>query len=115
MVISSSANQGSVEKAPPLGEMYDLVRDYVKQETLDPIRGAGRWMAWASLGAVALTLGLLFLMVGLLRLTQAELFAKDSGLSWIPYLVVVFVSLILVTISCSRIRKPSLHASKVNG
>jgi membrane protein implicated in regulation of membrane protease activity len=94
--------------------MYDLLRDYVKQETLDPIRGAGRWMAWAALGAIALILGVTFLMVGLLRLVQTELFSANDGKTWVPYLIVVVVSFVLVLSSKARIRKPSLHRTRRN-
>jgi|LauGreDrversion4_2_1035121.scaffolds.fasta_scaffold359646_3 hypothetical protein len=109
MVNVSPLDRKRAAKAPSLGEMYDLLRDYVKQETLDPIRGAGRWMAWAALGAVALILGVTFLMVGLLRLVQSELFTASDGKTWIPYLIVVVVSVALVLSSKARIRKPSLH------
>jgi hypothetical protein len=109
MVSISPSDRKRAVKAPSLGEMYDLLRDYVKQETLDPIRGAGRWMAWAALGAVSLILGVTFLMVGLLRLVQSELFNSNDGKTWIPYLIVVVVSLALVLSSKARIRKPSLH------
>ena len=109
MVSISPIDRKRAAKAPTLGEMYDLVRDYVKQETLDPIRGAGRWMAWAALGAVTLILGMTFLMLGLLRLVQSELFTANDGKTWIPYLIVVIVSVALVLSSKARIRKPSLH------
>ena len=109
MVSISPIDRKRTAKAPSLGEMYDLVRDYVKQETLDPIRGAGRWMAWAALGAVTLILGMTFLMLGLLRLVQSELFTANDGKTWIPYLIVVIVSVALVLSSKARIRKPSLH------
>ena len=109
MVSISPIDRKRAAKAPSLGEMYDLVRDYVKQETLDPIRGAGRWMAWAALGAVTLILGMTFLMLGLLRLVQSELFTANDGKTWIPYLIVVIVSVALVLLSKARIRKPSLH------
>ena len=109
MVSISPIDPKRAAKAPSLGEMYDLVRDYVKQETLDPIRGAGRWMAWAALGAVTLILGMTFLMLGLLRLVQSELFTANDGKTWIPYLIVVIVSVALVLSSKARIRKPSLH------
>ena len=109
MVSISPIDRNRAAKAPSLGEMYDLVRDYVKQETLDPIRGAGRWMAWAALGAVTLILGMTFLMLGLLRLVQSELFTANDGKTWIPYLIVVIVSVLLVLSSKARIRKPSLH------
>lgn len=109
MVSISPSDRKRAVKAPSLGEMYDLLRDYVKQETLDPIRGAGRWMLWAALGAVSLILGVTFLMVGLLRLVQSELFNSNDGKTWVPYLIVVVVSLALVLSSKARIRKPSLH------
>ena len=114
MVSISPSERRRAAKAPSLGEMYDLLRDYVKQETLDPIRGAGRWMAWAALGAIALILGVTFLMVGLLRLVQAELFAANDGKTWVPYLIVVVVSFVLVLSSKARIRKPSLHRTRRN-
>lgn len=114
MVSISPSERRRAAKAPSLGEMYDLLRDYVKQETLDPIRGAGRWMAWAALGAIALILGVTFLMVGLLRLVQAELFSANDGKTWVPYLIVVVVSFVLVLSSKARIRKPSLHRTRRN-
>lgn len=109
MVSISPSEHSRAAKAPSLSEMYDLLRDYVKQETLDPIRGAGRWMGWAALGAVSLIIGMTFLMVGVLRLVQSELFNANDGNTWIPYLIVVIISIALVLSSTARIRKPSLH------
>jgi hypothetical protein len=45
----------------------------------------------------------------LLRLVQSELFTASDGKTWIPYLIVVVVSVALVLSSKARIRKPSLH------
>ena len=75
------------------GEAARLVVDYVKQETLDPIKGLGRFMVFGVLGSVAIAIGLVILSIALLRFLQGETDgAFDGNLSWIPYLIcTVFV------------------------
>ena len=69
-------------------ETVHLVIDYVKQETLDPLRGLGRFVAAGIAGSVALAAGLVVLSVGLLRLLQTETGSTFTGnLSWLPYLI----------------------------
>ena len=41
-----------------LGEVVELVKTYAKQETLGPLKGAGRWLASAPPARVLLGLGL---------------------------------------------------------
>ena len=48
-------------------ETLQLVIDYVKQETLDPLRGLGRYIVFGVTGAVALSIGLVILSVAFLR------------------------------------------------
>ena len=86
-----------------------MVRDYVKQETLDPLRGVGRWLAWGIVGAIALLFGAVVGLVGLLRFLQAELFNQQDRLTWAPYFIVMFVALGLIWLSLTRIARPSLH------
>ena len=43
---------------------FQLVIDYVKQETLDPLKGLGRFILFGVAGSVALPLGLVVLAVG---------------------------------------------------
>ncbi|MBI5090081.1 MAG: hypothetical protein HZB15_14795, partial [Actinobacteria bacterium] len=35
----------STSKPGQIGEVIELVKDYARQETLGPLRGAGRWLA----------------------------------------------------------------------
>jgi hypothetical protein len=84
-------------------ELFKMVRDYVKQETLDPLRGVGRWLAWGIVGAIALLFGA---VVGLL---QAEVFSQANGFTWAPYMIIVGVALIMIWLSLTRIARPSLH------
>ena len=62
-----------------------LVRDYAKQETLGPLKGAGKWLGFGVAGALLLGIGLALVLLGLLRLIQAEWDRAASGsLSWLP-------------------------------
>ena len=72
------------------GDAVQLVIDYVKQETLTPLKGLGRFVLWGIVGSLALCVGLVLLLVGLLRLLQTETGSTFNGhLSWLPYLIVI--------------------------
>ena len=90
-------------------ELVKMVRDYVKQETLDPLKGVGRWLAWGIVGAVALLFGAVTGLIGLLRLLQAEVFYQPNGFTWAPYMIIVGVAVVMVWLSLTRIARPSLH------
>ncbi len=101
-----SFNSGS-----SISELIDLVRAYAKQETIGELRGTGRWLAWGALGGVSILLGLLFVLVGILRLLQSTVFDGSSAMSWAPYFIVLALTIALVVFSQSRIRKPFLHSA----
>ena len=95
-----------------LRELIDLVRAYARQETIGELRGTWRWLAWGSVGAVSILLGLLFFLVGVLRLIQAEFIDADSGLTWVPYFIVVGITVALIIFSQSRIKQPFLNKAR---
>lgn len=73
-------------------ETYELVRDYAKQETLDPLRGAGRWLGVGLIAGFLMSVGIVIVLVGVLRLTQDLLLHtwfvdQADGLSFVPYLI----------------------------
>ncbi len=73
-------------------ETYQLVIDYIKQETLDPLKGLGRFMLFGVVGSVSLSIGLAILAVALLRFLQGETGTTFTGnLSWLPYLICAVV------------------------
>ena len=77
---------------PELGkELLDLTVTYAKQETVDPLRTIGRRVGLGVLGSGLASVGLIFLLVGVLRLVQVE--ARLGGtLSWVPYLAAIVVA-----------------------
>lgn len=86
---SPSADQ-TTERALPaqIAELWDLVRAYAKQETVEPIKGLGRYAAFGVLGSVLLSLGLVMLLLGGLRALQTETGDTfDGSWSWAPYLI----------------------------
>jgi hypothetical protein len=102
-----SFNSGS-----SVSELIDLVRAYAKQETIGELRGTGRWLAWGAVGGISILLGLLFVLVGVLRLLQSTIFEGSSGLSWAPYFIVLILTIVLVVFSQSRIRNPFLLSGR---
>ncbi|HEX2701753.1 MAG TPA: hypothetical protein VHM89_16240 [Acidimicrobiales bacterium] len=69
-------------------ELWQLVVAYLKQETLDPLKGLLRFLGFGILGSALLSLGLLLWLLALLRALQTETGAHFTGnLSWLPYLM----------------------------
>ena len=96
-----------------MSEVLDLVRDYAKQETLTPLRGAGRWLALGSAGAIFLGLGLSLVLLGILRLLQTETSAFAGAFSWVPYVIVLVVCLVLASMSLARVKRATLGKEPV--
>jgi hypothetical protein len=80
-----------------IGELRELVVTYAKQETVDPLRRLGRFLAFGLAGAVLLGLGGVFLVVGILRLLQEETgSAFDGNWSFVPYVITLAVAGVVV-------------------
>ena len=91
-------------------ELIDYLRSYVMQETVDPLRGVGRWLAYGAIGAFCLGLGLVIVLLGVLRLIQEEWHRSASGSwSWVAYLITLLVAVGLLVITLMRIKKSTLN------
>lgn len=87
-------------------ELWELTRDYAKQETIDPLKGLGRFLGFGVLGAVLLGIGSTLLMLSGLRALQTETGSTFTGnLSWIPYLIVVAGGAVLIALALLRISR----------
>ena len=90
-----------------ISEVIDLVKEYARQETLGPIKGAGRWLAAGAAGALLLGTGCVFLVLGVLRMVQNE-FGRSFRGSWttmLPYLFAFVASLAVIGVAAWRITK----------
>lgn len=90
-------------------DTVETLKGYARQELVGPLRGAGNWIAFGAAGAFALGLGLLYVILGTLRLLQTEWERSSSGsLSWLAYLIVFILTVLLLALTISRIKKSTL-------
>lgn len=89
--------------AASAGEAWELVVAYFKQETIEPIKGLGRFVAFGVAGAFALGVGLVMLALAGLRLLQEELTAFDGNWSFAPYVIVLVAAGVVTLLAVSRI------------
>jgi hypothetical protein len=81
-----------------------LVIDYLKQETLEPLQGVGRFLIFGIVGSLALCVGVVLLLIGLLRLLQTETGSTFTGdLSWLPYVIVAIPAVGLIALAAWRV------------
>lgn len=99
--------------APSIGDIVETVKAYAKQETIGPLRGAGRWLAFGAAASLLFGLGIFLLVLGLLRLLQTEFpDTFDGSWSWVPYLVALGLCIGAVALALSRIKKSGLSKER---
>jgi hypothetical protein len=85
-------------------DAFKLTVDYLKQEALAPLKGLGRFLLWGVTGSLAIAVGILLLLVGVLRLLQTETSTALTGnWSWVPYFSVALIGLGVAGVSAWRI------------
>jgi hypothetical protein len=88
------------------GEFVQLVIDYAKQETLEPLKGLGRFLAFGVAGSVALAAGGVLLLLAALRALQTETGSTFAGnLNWLPYVITAALAVVVIALSAWRITK----------
>ena len=112
MAVPDKDRSASKRDSGQIGQVIELVKEYAKQETLGPIKGAGRWLAVGAAGAFLIGTGCVFLVLGTLRMIQNE-FGRSFRGSWVsllPYLFALVVSAVVMGIAAWRIsRKKTLQ------
>lgn len=113
---SSASSTSSAPKGAPgpvagsVQESIQIVKDYVRQETLGPLRGAGRWIGFGLGGAVSIAIGTAFLVLGVLRMFQTEMADTFSGrwMALLPYAIGLVFCLLVIALSFARISQQPL-------
>lgn len=71
-----------------VGEVIDTVKTYAKQETVEPLKRAGRYVGFGAAGGLLTGIGVALVVLGLLRFVQSEWSRSAEGrLSWLAYLI----------------------------
>ena len=86
-----------------LEEIRALFIQYVKEETLQPLKDLGRFVLWGTIGSVFVGLGFAMLLFAALRFLQEQFRVLDGSLSWLPYLIVVVLGLLIMALTAWRI------------
>ncbi len=85
-------------------ELKDLVVAYAKQETLEPIKGLGRFVAFGVAGSLLLAVGSVLLVLALFRGLQTELpEVFDGNWSFAPYLITLLACAVAMGLSARAI------------
>jgi hypothetical protein len=106
-VAAQSDSHNSAKSIPEVAtELWELARDYAKQETIDPLKGLGRFLGFGVPGAIALGIGVSMLSLALLRFLQTETDTMFTGnWSWAPYPITAVASSALIGLALLRISK----------
>ncbi len=101
-------------------ELALLLREYLKQQTVDPFKALFRWVLLGLVGALLIVSGLAMLALAGLRALQVETGSTFTGnLSWLPYLIsaggliiVMLVAFIAMSKQPSGLSKSQRDAQK---
>jgi uncharacterized membrane protein YidH (DUF202 family) len=73
-----------------------MVLAYFRQETVEPVKNLGRFVAFGVAGSLLLGIGVALLLLATLRFFQTETGSTFTGhLSWVPYVIMLVVALVL--------------------
>ena len=115
LAVSDTKDNNTSESKPDgdasIGEVIDVVKAYAQQETIGPLKEVGRWLGFGFGAAFALGLGLIFVLLGLLRLMQTEFdgWAAGGAWSWTAYLIVFAIAAVLLFFTLKRIQQSTLY------
>lgn len=91
-----------------LEETVDLTVAYIREETMGPLRGAFRWLGVGLMASVAVVIGTVLTVLGVLRLLQDLLSEMGTAWSVVPYFVAVVSSIAWTAVVLSRIDRDRL-------
>lgn len=99
----------TMSSADRVADVVETVKQYARQETVEPIRGAARWVGVGTVASLCLGISMLYAALAVLRASQ-DLggTALDGAWSFVHYLVTVVVLAVLVWVAVSRIGRTSL-------
>ena len=89
-----------------ISDLVDLLKNYARQETVDPLKSLGRFVGFGAGASLCWGIAGTLITIGVLRVMQVEtrdLF--DGNWSWVPYIAALVVSGGGAVLSLKLIRK----------
>ncbi len=86
-------------------DLLSTLRAYVKQETLGPIRGLGRYLGFGLAGTVCFAVAEIFLVLGVVRLLQNVTSTFEGSFSFVPYLGGAAACVFLISLTLFALRR----------
>lgn len=89
-----------------VGELKELTVSYAKQETIDPLRGLGRYVGFGIGGSFVLAIGLGMMGLAMLRALQTETGTWFTGnLNWVPYVLTFLALMVVIVVALLAVKK----------
>lgn len=86
----------SRQEPASVGDVIEVVKTYAKQETVEPVKRAGKYVGFGAAGGLLTGLGVAIVLLGLLRFVQSEWSrSADGRLSWLAYVVTLLGAVVL--------------------
>ena len=101
------------EKSIPqvLTELWEMLVSYAKQETVDPLKGLGRFVAFGLGAALVGSTGIILLTLAMLRVLQTHTDDHLSGhWDWVPYVAALVWLALLIALAVRRIKPKERHS-----
>ncbi len=86
-------------------DAFRLTVNYLKQETLGPLKGLARTLVFGLLGAISLAIAVVLWLLAILRILETETGAFHGNLSWLPYLIVMALATVVIGAAIWRITR----------
>jgi hypothetical protein len=97
-------------------ELWQLVLEYLKQETIEPLKGLTRFLLWGVIGSFALGIGAVLLLLAGLRALQTETgSAFDGNLTVVPYFIVFVGAIVVAVLAGRRIEAEKRRGERASG
>jgi hypothetical protein len=109
-----STPKASASTSQSIADTVQMVKEYALQETVDPLKTAGRWIGLGLAGAILIGVATGFLALGVIRMMQTE-WPGTFGGRWthlLPYLAGVLLCVLVVGLAVRRINKDPLTKEK---
>jgi hypothetical protein len=114
MATMTESRPGSDKSLPTLAtELWQLVVSYLKQETVEPLKGMVRFLGFGIAGSALLSLGLCLWLLALLRALQTETGSHLTGnLSFLPYVITLVVGALVALLAVRAIGSHKRRAAR---